>query len=188
VIITASHCLTSYDKNAGNLKFIIKDNLGNMIQKFATVYKDSHYKNGKTKSTTDYAILILDSPIDQKQVKPLKTTDIKFSTLIKQYKYSYASLAGFSGDIGEYGAKLTIDPKCKLFDFTTLYGKSNCAAYKGASGGPVVLSVSNDNNHYEHFLVGIVSHFKKKNFKNIYFAPNNQFFNNLDLAIKIYNY
>jgi len=184
VIITASHCITGYNPKAGNLRFIIKNSNGDMVQKFAKIYKDSHYIHNKTNKHTDYAILILDSPITKKDIEALKTSNIPFDILQNQYKYSFASLAGFSGDIGDYGAKLTIDPKCKLFDYNDMYGKSNCAAYKGASGGPVVLSVSNDNKNFKHYLVGIVSHFKNKNFKHIYFTPNNKFYTDLEKVIK----
>jgi len=188
VIITASHCLKGYNSNAGGLKFIIKSKQGNMLQRFAAIYKDSHYIHKQTNKHSDYAILILDSPIYKKDVDPLSITKTPFYNLQKQYKYSFASLVGFSGDIGDHGEKLTIDPKCKLFKFNTKYGKSNCIAYKGASGGPIVLNLSNNGKNFQQYLVGIVSHFKRKDFKHIYFAPNTQFYKDLVEAIKLYNF
>ena len=187
-IITASHCISGYKEDAGYLKFIIKDSFGNMIQKFATIYKDSHYKHTKLQTTSDYAILILDSFISNYQVKPLISTNIPFYRLKKQYKDSFATLVGFSGDIGKWGEQLTMDPRCKVFKYSKYYGKSNCVAYKGASGGPIVLNVSEDGLTYSQYLVGIVSHFKGNNFKHIYFAPNTQFYQDLQNGIQEYNY
>ena len=187
VVLTASHCLKGYDKDAGFLRYIIKTSSNDMIQKYLSIYKDSHYSVKKLKTNSDYAILILDSAISTKDVKPLVVSKTKFTKLQKQYKYSYASLAGFSSDVGDYGARLTMDKRCKLFNYTNTYGKSSCTAYKGASGGPIVLNVSNNNKDFQHYLVGVVSFFRNGNFNNIYFAPNNQFYDDLEIAIKDYN-
>jgi len=166
------------------MRFIIKNLNGDMIQRMAKVYKDSHYKNNKLETTSDYAILILNKSISQKDVKPFIIYKDDFISLKNRYKVSFGSLAGFSSDIGEAGAKLTYDPKCELSFFSKTYGASNCSGFKGASGGPVVMTTTNDNINFNHHFVGVVSHFKNKKFQQIYFAPHHIFYDDLVNIIK----
>ena len=184
IVVTASHCLTNYDKNTGDIRFIIKNSNDQMVQRIAKVHIDSHYNSKKLKTVSDYAILILDKKISQKDVKPFIIKKDNFISLKKRYKASFGSLAGFSSDIGEYGAQLTYDPKCELSFFSKTYGASNCSGFKGASGGPVVMTTTNDNINFKHHFVGVVSHFKNKKFQQIYFAPHHIFYNELVKSIK----
>ena len=108
----------------------------------------------------------------------------KFTTLQKKYKDNFASLAGFSGDIGDFGARLTYDPKCSIKPFNKMYGASNCTGFKGASGGPVVLTVSKKGRQ-KHYIVGVVSHFKHKDFRKIFFAPQDIFYKYVKKACKL---
>ncbi len=188
VIVTASHCLTAYKKDAGELRFIIKNSSGDMIQKTAKVYKDSHYSSKKLKTNTDYAILILDSGISFDEVNPFIINKKSFTKLQKSSKKSFASLAGFSGDIGEFGAKLTYDPKCELRYYSSTYGASNCTGFKGSSGGPIVLTTTNYKGETNYNFVGVVSHFKNKTYQKIFFAPHHLFYKEMIKAIKKYNY
>ena len=188
VIVTASHCLQGYKKDSGNLRFIIKNSSGDMIQKIAKVYKDSHYNSKKLKTNTDYAILILDSGISSYDVNPFIINKKSFTALQKSSKKSYASLAGFSGDIGEFGAKLTYDPRCKLRYYNATYGASNCTGFKGASGGPIVLTTTSYKGDIKYNFVGVVSHFKNKTYQKIFFAPHHIFYKEMVKAIKTYNY
>lgn len=187
VIVTASHCLTSYDKNAGEIKFIIKDSKDNMIYRIATIEDDSNFKAKRLKTTTDWAILTLGKHISTEDVNPFIIQKDSFEKLQKKYKYSFGSLGGFSSDIAKYGAKLTYDPKCKLKKYTKMYGASSCTGFNGSSGGPIVLTTSSDNIDFEYNFVGVVSHFKNKNFKNIYFTPHNLFYDKLETYIKYFN-
>lgn len=187
VIVTASHCLTSYKKKAGDIRFIIKNNKGKMIQRFAKIDTDSKYSKKKIKTVSDYAILILDKTIKTKEVKPLLVDEKNFVELKLDNKYSFASLAGFSGDIGDFGARLTFDPKCQLSYHSLTYGLSNCSGFKGASGGPVVMSISDDGIKYSYRFVGIVSHFRNRDFRKIYFAPHDIFYDKIKRAIQKYN-
>jgi tetratricopeptide (TPR) repeat protein len=187
VIITASHCLTSYKKKAGNLRFIIKDkNNNNMIQRLVTIYKDSKYNNKKLNTKSDYAILILDKSIDHKNVDAMIIDNKDFMRLKKENKISYGSMAGFSSDVGGYGNVLTYDPKCELSYYSKTYAKSNCKGFKGSSGGPVVMTTQNKNKYLQYHFVGVISHFRNNNFKNIYFAPHHIFYNELKQAILQY--
>jgi len=187
IIVTASHCIKHYDKKAGLIRFIIKTADNKMILRYATIYKDSHFDLKLLKKKSDYAILILSSPISRKAIKPVKVVATSFSKLQKKYKYHFASLAGFSSDIGDFGSELTYDPKCKIQYFNKLYGKSNCSAFKGASGGPVILTTSNDKKRAEFYLVGVVSHFRGNKYNHIYFAPEHIFYQSLKKAIETYN-
>lgn len=186
VIVTASHCISEFNKNAGLLRFIIKTKENQIIQKYATIYKDSKF-DPKLKKTSDYAILILSSPILKKDVEPVIIDKRSFVKLQKEYQYHFASLGGFSSDVGDYGTQLTYDPKCKIKYYNNLYGKSNCSGFKGASGGPVVLTTSQDKKNEKFYFVGVVSHFKGKKFNEIYFAPHDIFYNSLKKAIERYN-
>ncbi|MEA2017891.1 MAG: trypsin-like serine protease [Campylobacterota bacterium] len=187
VIVTASHCLTSYDKSAGNIKFIIKDSKNNMIHRVAEISLDSNFKLKKLKTTTDWAILVLNREISANDVQSLIVQKDSFIKLQTQYKNSYGSLGGFSSDIAKYGAKLTYDPKCKLKSYSKMYAASTCTGFNGSSGGPIVLTTSNDNINYTYNFVGVVSHFKNKNFKNIYFTPHNLFYKQLKKTIQSNN-
>ncbi len=187
VIITASHCLSNYDKNAGKIKFIIKDNKNNMIYRNAIIKSISDFKIKNLKTTTDWAILVLNKSISISSIKPFILKKENFTELQKKYKYSFGSLGGFSSDIAKYGAKLTYDPKCKLKYDTKMYGTSTCTGFNGSSGGPIVLTTSDDNINFKYNFVGVVSHFKNKNFKNIYFTPHNLFYNDLEKIIQFHN-
>lgn len=186
VIITASHCLSQFDKNAGSIRFIIKTKENQIIQKYATIYKDSKF-DPKLKQRSDYAILILSSSISKSEVEPIIIDKKSFKTLQEEFKYHFASLAGFSSDIGDYGSILTYDPKCKIDYYNNLYGKSNCSGFKGASGGPVVMTVSKEKKNIAFFFVGVVSHFQEDKYDAIYFAPHHIFYNTVKKAIEQYN-
>jgi tetratricopeptide (TPR) repeat protein len=186
IIVTASHCLTQFDRSVGLLRFLIESKENKIIQKYATIYKDSGF-DPKLKQTSDYAILILSSPISKKDVEPVKVVEKGFNRLQKEYKYHFASLAGFSSDIGDFGSQLTYDPKCKIRYYNKLYGKSDCSGFKGASGGPVVLTTSKDKKTIEYYFVGVVSHFRGEKYNEIYFAPHHIFYQSLQKAIKLYN-
>ena len=188
VIVTASHCITHYDKNAGTMKFFINSKSGEMIQKFASVYMDSIYDKNRLQINSDYAVLILSSEISKKDVKPLLVPDKSFIDMTKEYEHSFASLGGFSSDIGTYGNRLSYDPKCKLQNYSSTYAKSTCKGYKGASGGPVVFNGSYDRRKYDNYFVGVVSHFKNGKYNQIFFSPHHIFYSYLESAITQYNY
>jgi len=186
VIVTASHCLSEFDKSVGLLRFLIKSKEDTIIEKYVTIYKDSNY-NHNLKTTSDYAILILNSPISRKDVEPVIIDKRSFSKLKKEYKYHFGSLAGFSSDIGDYGSALTYDPKCEINYYNKFYGKSNCSGYKGASGGPVILTTSKDNKKTKSYFVGVVSHFRGNKYNHIYFSPHHIFYPSLKKAIEKFN-
>jgi tetratricopeptide (TPR) repeat protein len=186
IIVTASHCLTEFDRKVGLLRFIIKSKDNKIIQKYATIYNDSHF-DPKLKEASDFAILILSSPISKQEVESINVDKRSFDNLQNDYPYYFASLAGFSSDIGDFGSKLTYDPKCEILYYNKLYGKSNCSGFKGASGGPVVLITSVDKKIVNYYFVGVVSHFRDEKYNEIYFAPHHIFYESLKKAIDTYN-
>ena len=181
VIITASHCIKGYNKKAGNIRFLIKDG-ENIIERIAFIYKDSKFDIKQIKNKPDIAILILDEKIPIEKIKPLKINDKDFIELKNRYPNSYASLGGFSSDIGEFGLKLSYDPKCDIFAYNKYYAKSTCSGFKGASGGAIVLNLKS-----KVYLVGIVSYFKNNNYKNIFFTPTSIYFKYIKKACESFN-
>lgn len=187
VIVTASHCLTNFNKKAGTIRFIIKDREGNIIHKYAKVLEDSFYNKDNPDRSSDYAILVLSSFIGKGEVEPLLIPNVGFTKIKDVAKYSHGSMAGFSRDVGEHGFHLSYDPKCELKRFNNIYAKSTCTAFNGASGGAVVMSASNDNENFRHYFVGVISHFRDDDFKSLYFTPHHIFLNKLTSAVRRYN-
>lgn len=186
VIISASHCLTNFDPNSGVIRFIIKDANGKLIQKYAKPIVDSEFDLKNLTQKSDYAILQLSSFIKSSEVLPLLVPKKSFYELQKQYKTHYGSLGGFSSDVGEFGSYVSYDPKCKLYQYNKVYAKSDCSGFKGASGGPVVLNIFDDKKS-ESYFVGVVSHFKNKQYKNIFFSPHHIFYKDIQESIRKYN-
>ena len=183
-IITASHCLEAFNPKAGQIKFVIKDTINKTIFRTARIVYDSKFNINKMNSTTDFAILSLNKKIPLKKVKPMIINKYSFDTLQTVYKNNFGSLGGFSNDIAAYGSKLTYDPKCKLSTYTRMYGASTCKGFKGASGGPIVLTTTNDNKTFNYHFVGVVSHFKNEKFSNIFFSPHHLFYEKIKKIIK----
>jgi len=184
VIITASHCLKEYDPTIGNIRFIIKSKKDKMLSFNATIYKDSHFRKKAIKYKSDYAILILDKKISTKDVTPVVVKKRSFYELQKEYKNHFASLGGFSSDVGDYGGLITYDPKCKLKKYNRYYGASSCRGFKGASGGPIILTTIK-NNKENYYFVGVVSYFKRGAFQKIFFAPHHIFYDDIIKALKV---
>lgn len=188
VIVTASHCISNFDKNAGTIKFLIKSAKGEMIQKFADIYMDSIYDKDRLQENSDYAVLILSSGIPKKDIRPLLVPSKSFEDMKRDYEYSFASLGGYSSDIGKHGDIVSYDPKCELERHSITYAKSTCRGYKGASGGPVVFNGSYDKQKFDNYFVGVVSHFKNGKYDQIFFSPHHIFYKYLQSAINQYNY
>lgn len=187
VIITASHCLTNFDSKAGKIHFLIKNKKNKIIRRDAQVYFDSEFNEKVLENRSDYAILILNKSIKKSEVTPLRITKDSFMQMKKDYRYSFASLAGYSNDIGEFGRYLTFDPRCNIKYYNKMYGKSSCVGFKGASGGAVILSVSNNKKEYHYSFIGVISHFKNSKYQEIFFAPHHIFYPIIDKAMSKYN-
>ena len=179
VIITASHCLANFNPKAGQIKFTIRDKNKNTIIRTAKIRLDSKFNIKKMKTTTDFAILTLNKTIPFQEVQPLIIRRYSFDTLQQIHKNNFGSLGGFSNDIAEYGNRLTYDPKCKLSPYSKMYGSSSCKGFKGASGGPIILTTINQNKTESYHFVGVVSHFRNEKFTNIFFAPHHLFYSQI---------
>ena len=187
IIITAAHCIQAFDKTIGDLKFIIKGSSGDMIHRIGNIEFQSNFDVKKLKKTTDFAILSLDEPISYNEVKPLIIKKTSFINLQKNSVKNYASLVGFSSDIQKYGAKLTYDPICQVKKYTQMYGSSTCSGFNGASGGPIILSTTDKKKKIQYHFIGVVSHFKNKEFTNIFFAPHHLHFQTIKKIIEKFN-
>lgn len=183
VIITAAHCLTEFNSKVAELKFIIKDTNGDIIHRVAKIEFVSDFNIKKLTTTTDFAVLSLDKPISKTKVTPLIIQKKSFTSLQKNAVKHYASLVGFSSDIAKYGAKLTYDPKCSISSFNRMYGASTCSGFNGASGGPIILTTTKNNKDFNSYFVGVVSHFRNKEYTNMFFAPHHQFFKKIEMII-----
>jgi len=183
IIITASHCVNSFNPKAGQIKFLIRDKNNKMIYRTASIVFNSNFNIKKMKSTTDFAILLLNKKISYKKIKPIIVRKYSLNTLQKAHKNNFGSLGGFSSDIASYGVNLTYDPKCKLSTFSKMYAASTCKGFKGASGGPIMLTTINDNKTFQYHFVGVVSHFRNKDFTNIFFAPHHLFYDKIKKVI-----
>ncbi|MDC0932845.1 trypsin-like serine protease [Arcobacteraceae bacterium] len=184
VIITASHCLGNHDPKAGQIKFTIKNKNGKTIIRTTKLRFDSKFDIKKMKTTTDFAVLSLNKAISNEDVKPLVIRRYSFDTLQQIHQDNFGSLGGFSNDIAGYGNMLTYDPKCKLKPYSKMYGSSTCKGFKGASGGPIILTTTNSNKTKNYHFVGVVSHFRDQKFTNIYFAPHHLFYHKIKKIIE----
>lgn len=100
------------------------------------------------KSPADYAIVRLDSAIPYQLIAPLIRSPYDYRNLLFQRLFQesaphFASLAGYSSDItlGNRGKRLTYHERCQLFSGPPGQQSSNCISYRGASGGPIVVTI-----------------------------------------------
>ena len=148
IIVTAWHCLENYRDLSREISFTLFYG-----EEAAISYSARRLSSGGSLDL-DWAILRLNKPISNSLVqaivldrKSLQTTD-----------YPYITMAGYSRDIGlgGQGKRLTYHADCELGQEINQQISSNCLVYKGASGGPVVMSKFN-NNGFQHKLAGVIS-------------------------------
>ncbi len=82
----------------------------------------------------DWALLRLHQAIDSERVEPLQVHRNDADPLRS------IAMAGYSRDagLGNHGQTLTFDPDCAITTQGRRVSDTDCAAHKGASGGPVV--------------------------------------------------
>ena len=150
IVTTAEHCIK---KNTDKFSVIFTKKNGRKIKRnlsLLTVNK----KN-------DYAILKLNRVILNSQIKPLSIAknfyDVWEEADDEDYELTI-TVAGFSGDeyIGEKGKVLTYDQDCELIREDNSYtAVTNCTAYKGASGGAMVISYIDYDDHFHQYFAGV---------------------------------
>lgn len=98
----------------------------------------------------DYVIAKLDSYIPKEDIQPLIVSPWSYLDLITDRELlgddglGFATAAGYSADtgMGQKGKVLTYDERCRLSGGASGLRKSYCYSYSGASGGPVVVTVT----------------------------------------------
>jgi V8-like Glu-specific endopeptidase len=147
-IITAWHCLENYLDLSRDISFTLFHGENNTTRLSARPLSSGGNLD------LDWAILRLNKPIPNSLVKAMI---VNRGDVIKSGQTTM-TMAGYSADsgLGKGGEVLTYHAGCESGEEIGQQFSSNCLAYKGASGGPVVISRYRDNKfHYN--LAGIIS-------------------------------
>ncbi|MGB1140876.1 MAG: trypsin-like serine peptidase [Halioglobus sp.] len=127
-VLTAWHCLEKYSDLSKAIRFTLRTSAGNVLSLEAYIVRDG----GSIES--DWAMLRLYESVAREDVRALhiNTNSVDMSRHIV--------MAGFSRDagLGAGGTRLTYDPACRVTSAETHANATDCYAYKGASGGPVI--------------------------------------------------
>lgn len=126
-LLTAWHCLEFYADLSRPIVFTLPNSDGGTISREASLVD-----SGGTMDR-DWALLRLDRPIKQHDITPLPVST-------GYADRAAVSMAGYSRDqgLGQGGSVLTYDAYCSVVGRRGRDYETNCAAFKGASGGPVV--------------------------------------------------
>ena len=126
-VLTAWHCLEFYADLSRPILFTLPNSPGGTISREATVIESGGAMD------RDWALLRLDRPIRDPGVTPLPLSAATVSR-------GAVSMAGYSRDrgLGQGGEVLTYDAFCEIVAKRGRDYETDCAAFKGASGGPVV--------------------------------------------------
>ena len=139
-ILSAWHCMEYYRDLSMTIQFSLPS-LG--------LSRQARLVASGGSMSADWALLKLDHPVPGHQVPAL-------SGLRREHSPAGTKviMAGFSGDddVGRGGAILSYDDSCHILSTSRQLVTTDCSAFKGASGGPVILQTSD---HYQ--LLGIIS-------------------------------
>lgn len=150
IIITAWHCLENYQDVSKDINFTIRSADNKTIMRTAR-----RLSNGGD-IDHDWAILKLSHPVGSKLAAAMAINK-RFNSET-QVPYALITMAGYSSDdgLGQGGKALTYHAGCQTGKLIGAQLSSNCLVFKGASGGPVVLSVYGKE-QFSHYLIGIIS-------------------------------
>jgi len=139
-ILSAWHCLEYYRDLSQPIMFSLP---------LAGITREAYVVASGGSMSADWALLRLRSPVSQQQVVPLQA----YGASAGGAKASL-TMAGYSSDenLGRGGLVLTYDAQCQTLAKTPSLVTTNCTAYKGASGGPVVAQSGNSQQ-----LLGVIS-------------------------------
>jgi len=166
IAVTAGHCVDHWYEGSGRYRVgknevVFKSNSGKLIQRKITAVLKSEMHPG------DYAIVKLNAAIKNIDIKPLLNAPYDYSDLLygeywQQDFKPYATMAGYSADkqLGQKGKVLTYHEKCRVNGGANGLKKAICYSYRGASGGPLVVTVAiGDEMSDEPWQVGVQSYF-----------------------------
>lgn len=142
-IVTAWHCLADYRDLSQRITFTLKPGTATSRTLEAVRVADGGGMHA------DWAILRLLEPVPRTQVEPLILSHNRADPA------SSIQMAGYSRDsgMGMNGSRLTYDPACRITGQFRDRTESDCAAYKGASGGAVVQPMTD----LQPQLLGVIS-------------------------------
>lgn len=145
IALTAGHCVDHWAQadgsfDVGNNKTTFTTNSGSKIERSIVAVLKAEVHQG------DYAIVKLNAPIKNANIKPLLSAPYDFADLLddESFHKPYATMAGYSADKGQgqKGKVLTYHERCRLNGGARGMKKGYCHSYQGASGGPVVVTVA----------------------------------------------
>jgi len=127
-VLTAWHCLEKYSDLSKAIRFTLRTTAGDVLSLEAYIVRDGG------SITSDWAMLRLYESIAGEDVRALQINTSSIDT------GRHIVMAGFSRDpgLGAGGSRLTYDPACRITHRDAHASATDCYAYKGASGGPVI--------------------------------------------------
>ena len=165
IAVTAGHCVDHWVTGDGS--FQVGQNESTFTTNSGRTIKRSIVEVLKAETHQgDYAIVKLNAPIKNSDIKPLLNAPYDYSDLLDEDMFGekfkpYATMAGFSADkgLGKKGKVMTYDEKCRLNGGASGLKKGYCHSYQGASGGPVVVTVALGDMADETWQEGTQSYF-----------------------------
>lgn len=139
IIVSGWHCLEYYEDLSFDIVFSLP-HAEPPLQRVAHRIADGGGMDA------DWVLLRLSKPVRDSVARPMSVAGLA----IEKGTPVFLSLAGFSRDsgIGKDGQQLSYHVGCQSLQDERHRVATNCLAYKGASGGPVV---------YQRTLIGVVS-------------------------------
>ncbi|MFT5484718.1 MAG: hypothetical protein ACI9GW_003386 [Halieaceae bacterium] len=149
-IVTAWHCLEYYSDLSRPISFLLTRLNGVELTREARIFIDGGDMD------RDWAVLSLSKPISLDGMSVLSHSASGLSLLAEPD--AAITVAGYSGDsgLGQNGDRLTYQENCQSGARTKNSISVNCVAHKGASGGPAVVTVQEEES-LVHYLAGIIS-------------------------------
>jgi len=197
IIMSEGHCINEWHVSgaAGNRRFSMTThniyfttNTGEELKRKVVAVVGYEWSPG------DHAILILDKGIYNYEIKPLVHSDEPFKNMgygllddpVYQQEFKpFATAAGYSSDVplGDGGKHLTYDEDCYLNGGVNYQKDSRCTSYRGASGGPIVVTVDRGVDEWEerpvmgieHLVVGIIKGGRDGDNSSTYWTPHSYY-------------
>ena len=142
VVAGAGHCITQWHQGSGKYEIgehsvTFVSNSGERIVRRIKKILASEMNPG------DYFIGILDKAIPYTDIRPLLNAPYDYTDMLQFPFRTEAYMAGYSADkdLGQKGNALTYDNCARLNGGASGMKKAYCHSYKGASGGPVVITL-----------------------------------------------
>lgn len=145
-LLTAWHCLEFYTDLSRTIRFTLPFQRGGAVTGRAVPVASG----GRIEA--DWALLRLDLPVKESRTLPAGLPLARSGTGSLSESIT---MAGYSRDagLGRGGIALTFDAHCTVQEVTTDSHQTDCVAFKGASGGPVLQRDTNNN----MVILGVVS-------------------------------